>query len=284
MNPIFSEEFLSESADHIAETIRTEGIYVCERAVLPQAVDAIMAETGGLHFRINENTLLPVAFKGQTYQNQFIALSRTAFDLVCHDRITSISRASLGPKFAMVGKRLYETRSDSYMVFHSDLGAETRDPARVDGLGFILYMSDVTDGAFEIVEGTHRDGASYTGSREQDQALVRTRPIRAYPMPKGSYIIYNGRLIHRAQPLPADGAPRTSLHFQVNRDAAPGEPIYVNIGWLGDMSEDARQLLGFGVPNIIPHTYPVTTVRSIPKTHREAVAYIREELKHLIDR
>ncbi len=280
---IFSEAFLGTPVAAIAAEIQRCGIYTCEGAVRPEAVDRILAEFGGLEFRINENTLLPVAFKGQSYQNHFMALSRTAFRLVCHERITGVCRGLLGDEFAMVGKRIYETRPDSYMMFHSDIGSHTDNPDRVDGLGFILYLSDVDDGAFEIVEESQRQAESYTGSRANDAELIASRSIKAFPMSKGSYVIYNGRLIHRGQPMQGRGSARQSLHFQVNRGAKTGEPIYVNIGWLGDLGDDAKRLLGFGVPNSVPDTYPPTSPATIVPSNRQAVDYIRQNLAHLLD-
>ena len=102
-------------------------------------------------------------------------------------------------------------------------------------------------------------------------------------MRKGSYVIYNGRLIHRGQPMQGRGPARQSLHFQVNRGAKTGEPIYVNIGWLGDLGDDAKRLLGFGVPNSVPDTYPPTSPATIVPSNRQAVDYIRQNLAHLLD-
>jgi hypothetical protein len=107
---LFSDDFLGKPAREIVETIKADGIFACERAVTSEAIDKILEEIGGLDFRINVNSILPAVKNNQTYFNQFLAVSRTAFDLCRDPRITSIAKEALGPTHRMVGKRIYETR------------------------------------------------------------------------------------------------------------------------------------------------------------------------------
>jgi ectoine hydroxylase-related dioxygenase (phytanoyl-CoA dioxygenase family) len=281
---IFSRQFANAPASSIAAEIREHGIYACENAVRPDAVDRIMEEVGGLRFRVNENTLLPVISKHQTYQNNFLALSRTAFNLVCHPRITSICDELLGAEYRVVGKRIYETRFGNYMAFHSDVGSPSADSARVDGLGFIFYMCDVDDGPFEVVEGSHSRGESYLGSKENDAKLVKEGKVRAFPMPKGSYLIYNGRLLHRARAMAEQGNPRQSFHFQVNRGPKVSEPIYVNIGWLTDIDDKGKALLGYGVPPAAPRNWPETSPATILPSDPDVKDYLRTHFGHVLGR
>lgn len=277
---IFSDEFLGTDINTIAHEIRENGIFSCERAVASEAIDTILDEIGGLDFRINTNTLNPVISKHQTYQNQFMALSRVAFNLVTHKRITSICDALLGQTYRVVGKRIYETRYGNYMSFHSDVGSISTVPQQVDGLGFIFYLCDVDDGAFEIVEGSHRWHENYLGSKENDETLIRDHSIRRFPMPKGSYVIYDGRLLHRARPMSIPDQARQSFHFQINRGSKVGEPIYVNIGWMNDLDESGKALLGFGEPTSTGETWPITTPAHIPKDNEQVRQYLKENFKH----
>lgn len=98
---LFSDEFLQKSSQEIVETIKTDGIFACEHAVTSEAIDRILEEIGGLEFRINSNAISPVVNGNQTYFNQFLAASRTAFDLCRHPRITSIAKEALGPMHRM---------------------------------------------------------------------------------------------------------------------------------------------------------------------------------------
>ena len=217
----------------------------------------------------------------QTYQNNFMALSRTALNLVVSDRITSICDELLGEVYRVVGKRIYETRYGQYMQFHSDVTKVATADGQVDGLGFIFYMCDVDDGAFEIIEGSQTWNEDTKGSKENDDKLLATQTVRRFPMPRGSYVIYNGRLIHRARPMAKPGHPRQSFHFQVNRGARVGEPIYLNIGWLRDVGPKGRRLLGFGVPPLRSRSWPETAPNSIPRDDPAVAAYIRKHFSHL---
>jgi hypothetical protein len=279
---LFSDEFLGKSAQGIVETIKVDGIFACERAVTSEAIDKILEEIGGLDFRINVNSIAPAVKNNQTYFNQFLAVSRTAFDLCRDPRITGVAKEALGPTHRMVGKRIYETRHGHYMSFHSDVGIPCDDPRKLDGLGFIFYMSDVEDGCFEVVENSQTWGASHLGSREEDQKLIKEQHIRRFPMPKGSYVIYNGRLLHRAEPIKEPGVRRQSFHFQVNRGPHVGEANFVNIGWLNDLDEDAKMLLGYGSPNRVVNDFPNTSPETLPTDDKRIGDYIRKSLKKFL--
>lgn len=168
------------------------------------------------------------------------------------------------------------------MSFHSDVGKPCDDPRLLDGLGFIFYMSDVEDGSFEVVENSQTWGASHLGSKEEDEKLMQEHRIRRFPMPKGSYVIYNGRLLHRAEPIQDPNVRRQSFHFQVNRGAHVGEPIFVNIGWLGDLDDDAKVLLGYGSPNRVVRDFPQTTAESIAAGDARISDYVKTSLRKLI--
>lgn len=280
---IFNSAFLETPVQEIERRIHEDGIFAFEGAIESEAVDTIMEQIGGLDFQINVNSLLPVISKYQTYQNHFMALSKVAFDLVCHERISSICDAVLGDVYHIVGKRIYETRFGQYMPFHSDGGKVLREDQRhqTDVLGFIFYMCDVDDGAFEIVEGSHRWRETYTGTPENDAVLIEQNPVRKFPMPKGSYVIYDGRLLHRARPMTLPGQARQSFHFQVNRGYQVGEPIYLNAGWIGDLSERAKMLLGIGVPST-QKTWPQTSPAHIPKDDERLIDYLRKNFARYI--
>lgn len=280
---IFTERFDDITAATIAAEIRENGIFACEGAVTDEAVDAILGETGGLDFKLNRNGISPAVYRDQTFLNQFMAVSQTAFNLVTSERITSLLRATLGAKFKMVGKRLYETRHGNYMYFHSDIESDPKDVSQVDGLGLILYLTDVEEGAFEVVEGSHRWGNKHLGSWPEDKRLIATERIKPFKMRRGSYVIYNGRLLHRAAPIVSPEVRRTSLHFQVNRGGKIGEPILVNIGWLGNLSEDAKMMLGFGEPNAVARDWPQTTPADLPAAEHGIQQYLKSSVGHFFN-
>jgi ectoine hydroxylase-related dioxygenase (phytanoyl-CoA dioxygenase family) len=278
---MFSRAFLETPASQIVEELRERGYMAFERALDAGVADAILADVDDLKFEINRNVPPNVVIGGQTYANHVFARSRSAFEVVVHERVTGVLREGLGDGFRMVGKRVYETRADHYMQFHSDTAVQPGDPRRLDAVVFIFYLNDVAQGEWEIVEGSHLWGETTVGSRANDEALL-ARPdvtVRRFAMPKGSLIVYNGRVLHRARRFKDPGFARRSFFFQVNRQPKSSEPMLIDAGFIRpDLSEDARMLLGFGKPAVIP-PYPASSPQSLPLgRYPELDRYLAEHL------
>src|SRR5205823_2235552 len=67
-----------------------------------------------------------------------------------------------------------------------------------------------------------------------------------FRMPKGSVVIYDTRLVHRAAPITQSGFERRSLFFQVERKSRGGEPILLNTSFADNLSSEQQYFLGFG--------------------------------------
>lgn len=264
---MFSAQFLSTPTPTIVSALQEQGVFAIEDALDGDAVDRILEDVDDLRFSINANRPPNVVFRGQTFANHFLASSRTAFELMVHERVLSVLREGLGPVFRMVGKRVYETRSDHYMQFHSDTGIDCEDPRRLDTIVFIFYLNDVSQGEWEIIEGSHLWGETMVGSKDNDAVLLAREDVKVtgFKMPKGSLVIYNGRTLHRARMFHDPDWARRSLFFQVNRNARDGEPVLINAGFIRpDLSAEARMFLGFdqaanmapfprSAPKFLPH-------------------------------
>lgn len=267
----FSDRLTSIPPQEVAAALAGPGYFAVERALDPAAADAIMADVDDLQVQLNRNAPPNVHFKGAIYATHVFARSLTAFQIATHDWVTGVLRAALGEAFIMTGKRAYETRSGSYMCFHSDIAKPETEPDRVDSVVFIFYLNDVEQGEWEILEGSHRWGETAPPSRENDQALLGRADavVHGFRMPKGSLVIYNGRLLHRASPYVSDSFARRSLFFQVNRGLKKGEPMLIETGFIRpDLSDDARMLLGFGrTPRMPP--FPDSVATHLPGAERK---------------
>ena len=263
---VFSREFLDLPATELVEALRTVGYVAIEQALNPTVADTILADVDDLVFEINRNAAPNVMAGVQTYANHVFARSRAAFDLVVSERVLGVLREGLGDSFRMVGKRVYQTAADHYMPFHSDVGKPCADPRRLDGIVFIFYLNDVFQGEWEIIEGSHLWGERTVGSRADDEALL-ARPdvsVRGLKMPKGSLVVYNARLLHRARRFKDKAWRRRSFFFQTNRDAKGGEPMLVDASFIQPgLSPEARMLLGFGSPSTVP-SYPTSSAQTLP--------------------
>ena len=262
----------------VVRALQEVGYLAIERALPAEAADGLLADVDDLEVRVNQNAPPNVVHRGATYATHVLARSQTAFDIVTAAEVTGILRAGLGEIFSLAGKRVYETRGGKYMCFHRDTAREISDPGQLDSIVFIFYLNDVDEGEWQFVEGSHRWTGSFEPSREQDDALL-ARPdlaVRGFKMPKGSLVIYNGRLLHRAKPYASDAFARRSFFFQVNRGPKKGEPILVETGFLRpDLSEDAKMLLGFGRPPRVPAFPPSSDVHLPQASRRLAEEQIR---------
>ena len=204
---LFGDAFSRPGSDQIVGQLHQNGYCAIERALEPSAADAILADVDDLEVRLNRNVPPNVVFKGATYATHVLARSQTAFEVVTAPLVTGIMRGALGEMFSLTSKRAYETRSGAYMCFHSDTAVAQADPGRIDAVVFIFYLNDVVEGEWEIIEGSHLWNEAEAPSRERDEALA-ARPgaaVRGFKMPKGSLVIYNGRLLHRARRPTAPG-------------------------------------------------------------------------------
>jgi len=115
------------------------------------------------------------------------------------------------------------------------------------GIIMIMYLSDVEDGGFQIVEGSHRwsikENRETWNNRENDFA---DKIVTFNNRKKGTTILYDYRCIHRAQPYKG-GKIRTSLFGQFSPSFMPvGEPILLNARDLGELNGQQKRVLKFG--------------------------------------
>jgi hypothetical protein len=84
-------------------------------------------------------------------------------------------------------------------------------------------------------------------------------------MPRGSLVIYNTDMIHRAAPM-TSSKERKSLFFQVEKKENAGEPILLNTSFARELNDELKYYLGFGAHTeyeVFPQT-GLETMRSGP--------------------
>lgn len=247
----FSDAFQQVRVEEIYQAILRDGYFVCERALRDEAVEQILEDVHHLRWDVNRNEVPNVRTPSQTFNTHCLAASKTAFDLIVSDKLTNLCRLALGPVFRLMFVRVYETRyradqrASENQTFHVDL--QQPKLTDFDGLAAMVYLTDVSDGEFQFVRGSHRWGVSYDGTPENDALIHRDHAddIVRFLMPKGTIILYHNRGVHRGA-MPTVPGKRQSLSLQVNRGAVTGPPLIVDVGFLDELSEDARTLLGMG--------------------------------------
>jgi hypothetical protein len=102
--------------------------------------------------------------------------------------------------------------------------------------------------------------ARTSGAPNIDSQISRTLSSRSsqivdFKMPRGSLVIYNTNIVHRAAPIKNRRFER--LFFQVEKKELGGEPILINTSFLGEMNDETRYFLGFGAKpeySVFPET------------------------------
>jgi hypothetical protein len=184
-----------------------------------------------------------------------LVLEQGFLDAALHPTVKEVLRRYLG-RFALVearGWRSLPTRRD----FHGWHGDEwydqtgTHDIPKEVKLGF--YLTDVRSGAFNYIKGTHRKEHPRR-IRTAELPAVPDSQIAQFPGPAGTAFLFDTSGIHR-QGVPLL-EPRHVVffnyhdpHVRLQKDDVDFyryHPLLLNAAFLGNLSEEDQQILGFG--------------------------------------
>jgi len=191
-----------------------------------------------------------------------LALEQGFVDAALNPTVKEVLGRYMG-RFALVearGWRSLPTRRD----FHGWHGDEwydqhaTQDIPKEVKLGF--YLSDVRSGAFNYIKGSHRKQPPRR-IRTADLPAVPASQIAEFPGPAGTAFLFDTSGIHR------QGVPLLEVrhvvffnyhdpHVRLQKDDIEFyryHPLLLNAAFLGDLSGEDQQILGFGEKgNYIP--------------------------------
>lgn len=149
--------------------------------------------------------------------------------------------------------RIYRNLSSytSKMVWHKDnkrddLDSSGRLRSQMDdadkGLILILYLNPVKSGGLQFIPGTHK---SLNGVETFSEKTVDTTQVLTLNNVEGGVgILYDYRIIHRAEPVRRPHHRRDALFAQMSPSRMPpGEPIVARASDLASLSPEARRFL-----------------------------------------
>jgi len=288
---MLTEHFLDLDPNTIASALATEGVIAIEGALQPDAIAAIQNDVEQHRAGININGVTGVQFHKQFYLCHMLAVSKTFTQLVTHPKILEITERVVGAQFRLKALRYYETFGLHHMQWHTDNKTD-RGFAQIPGIIFIAYISDVDDGEFQYVRGSH----AWSGEKaynDYSDAFVDeklSKDILSCKGRAGTMVIYDTYGIHRAKPVPRADFVRKSLFWQVDREIEHAEPILINPEFLGEIDRKTQRYLGFGLPTgykIFPQsdvgTIPSSAV-NIPDAMHLAKLAVKAKVKKLIGR
>jgi hypothetical protein len=216
-----------------------------------------------------------VAHKSQRFLAHPLTWSRAIVDVYTDPSLVEIADGYVGDEVHLTNYRIYRALPSTTRQgrWHVDNKVDTYDPVtnrflttvipEDKGIILIAYLSDVEDGGFQVVAGSHL--WSHRHGRENwddEEDGFRDHIVTFNERPRGTGIVYDTRAVHRAKPYSA-GKVRTSLFGQYSSSKMPGgEPVILNARDLVDLSPLQMRVLAFGLEPKM-HAYPVGEPQAI---------------------
>jgi hypothetical protein len=269
MTNIFSEEFIKLDPKKIADEININGYFSFSKAVNIDVVKKIENDLSKRELGINSNFISPVWCNNQYFFTHALASSKTYYDLVTSEKLRSIAKSKFKNYFRLKCHRYYETFPSHHMNWHEDNVDNDGVAHDNDGLVFIIYINDVFDGEFQLIEGTNlKKNLEERKSNYSDKFINEkfNNKIKSFKLKAGSIIIYDAWHIHRAKPITDKKFTRKSIFFQVETAPNYAEKILLNPEFIEkafDKDTELLSYLGFGVPaKYMPD--PITNINMLP--------------------
>jgi hypothetical protein len=258
LTEVFSSEFLSIPTIEISEAIRKDGYFSIESALTEKFLDHIEKEAKASDHFVNSNWVHGVNINSQYYMSHLLAVSQSYYNYATHPKIFAISDELLGDTYRVKAQRYYETYGGSQQRWHTDNKTD-RTFAHIPGLIFIFYVSDVNDGEFQFVRGSHEWSGDKAYNNYDDKFIDEhyAEQITSFKGPKGTIVIYDTYGIHRAKPVIKSSFARKSVFMQIDSEIDNGEPLLINAKFLTDPDPRMRTYFGFGKPadySVFPST------------------------------
>ena len=192
---VFNNEFLNLNNNTITEELNKNGYFSFDKALSEDFINSIKKDVEDSGLSLNKNNVGGVYF---THGNQFflthmLAVSKSFFNYCTNNKVFQICSDFMGNKFRLKALRYYENFGGQVMQWHTDNryydgikkdGIKTNVP----GLIFIAYISDVEDGEFQYIRGSHKWSLE-DGHNDYSQDYVNKnykKDIISFKKPRGS--------------------------------------------------------------------------------------------------
>ena len=221
---------------------------------------------------MNNNNVGGVYF---THGNQFflthmLAVSKSFFNYCTSEKVFDICEHYFKDEYRLKALRYYENLGGQNMQWHTDnryyLGKEySGTNIKNAGLIMLAYISDVDDGEFQYIKGSH---IWSTQNKFNDYKLDYINQnykndIIGFKKPKGSIIIYNTHGVHRAKPTTNRNFVRKSVLMRIDAETEHSEPILLRTEYLNKIDDRIKVYLGFGRKTGID-MYPNSSLETLP--------------------
>ena len=261
---IFTSEFQKININNVVKEINENGYFAFTNALTSEAVSKIEKEATKTKLNINQNNMSGVYVEKQYFFTNLLTVSKSFYDFVTSKFVLETSEGYLGNSFRLKALRYYETYGGHHMQWHTDNKTD-KAFSLIPGLIFIFYISDVDDGQFQYIKGSHTWSSQKGHSDYSDDFINKNykEKIKNFKLPKGSIIIYNTYGIHRAKPVLKNNFTRKSVFIQIDSKIDNSEPIILNTKFITEMNNKISMFLGFGEPSNYV-AFPKTSFNTLP--------------------
>lgn len=261
---IFTNEFKKIDVNDVIKAINKNGYFYFKNALTIEAINNIEKDATETKININQNKVSGVYSEKQYYFTNLLTVSKTFYQFATSKFVFDTCKKYLGNIFRLKALRYYETFGGHHMQWHTDNKTD-RSIANIPGIIFIFYISDVNDGQFQYIKGSHvwSGEKAYSDYSDDYIKLNYKEQIKDFKLSKGSLIIYNTYGIHRAKPVFKKKFVRKSVFFQVDSKIDNSEPIILNTKFISEVNSDISMFLGFGKPSNY-EVFPKTSFNTLP--------------------
>lgn len=271
---LFTDTFTNVEAEKIAHELKCgSGYHVFEKALSAEAVTALTNVVSSDSLLVNNNNLGYVRAYWTKYLSHTLALSKECYDIITSERIRGICRLFFDNSFKISNQRIYETHTRSHLPWHTDNNLQAGNAYNgkhdLPGIMFLFYLSDVSEtNPFQLIADSYKWSEQNTERFFSDQFIEQNYKddIVTVRAPKGSLIICNTHLIHRAEPFNRPGFKRLTYLFQIDEISTQheghGEKILLNPAFVSETSPEILTYLGFGNKADYP-AFPETSVSTM---------------------
>lgn len=271
---LFTPTFDEADPKEIANELRRKtGYRVFHGAIAPDALSAILDKIERNDYLINNNTVGVVRSSWSNFLSHTLAVSQQCYDIITSEQVRAICRNYFDGSFKLSSQRLYETHTQSHLPWHTDnnLLSENKFKAKhsLPGLVFLFYLNDVSDiNPFQLIPDSYTWADRSTDRYFSDEYIDENYAdqIVSVRAPKGTLILSNSHLVHRAEPFKCAGFRRYTFIFQVDEVSenyvGHGERLLINPSFVNDTNPEILNYLGFGSPSDYV-TLPQTSVSTL---------------------
>lgn len=241
----YREYFVS---DKVLNELREKKFVCISGAFEADFINSIVQDVHKSPFNINNHGINGVYLNRQYYSPHLLSLSKNYVDLVTCKELRHLCQSYLSSKeIRLKNQRYYETYGGHPQSWHTDdfaFGRKVKDR----GLVFVIYMDNTDEGEFQLVKNTIQWSETFKSNNYSDQSIINEHPgaVVSFPAPKGSLIIFDSKLVHRAKPVKRRNFVRKSILFHIDEGLENGEELLINPELINSPDAETLQLLGFG--------------------------------------